>query len=89
MAAAVAEIVSTGDFYNAVQDEDVRRRDELNEARQKADVKLLGDERLSYREYRERRDKGRSWFVDAGEEQDSMDFKDYRLSREDDLRNRR
>ena len=86
----MAEIVSTtGDFYNAIQDEDVRRRNELQEARQKTEVKTFSEEGLSFREYRERRDKGRFWFVDAGERQDEMDFKDFCLSREDDLRNRR
>jgi hypothetical protein len=83
----VADIVTTGDFYNALQDEDVRRRDELNEARQKADVKALGG-RLSYREYRERRDK-RFMYVGEEKPQDEMDYRDFCLSREDDLRNRR
>ena len=83
------KVVTTGDFYNALQDEDVRRRNELQEARQKTEVKAFGEEGLSFREYRDRRDKGRFWFVDAGERQDEMDFKDFCLSHEDDLRNRR
>jgi hypothetical protein len=81
----VAEIVSTtGDFYNAVQDEDVRRRDELREARQKTEVEVFDEKGLSYRKYCERRDGARFMYLDPETPQDEMDYRDFRLSREED-----